>query len=57
MTIVPVPTAEPADAVPPVAAETGPLATDRRRAGRPRTWRRRWLGLLAAAYLVLLTVA
>jgi peptide/nickel transport system permease protein len=57
MTIVPVPTAEPADAVPPVAAEAGPPATDRRRAGRPRTWRRRWLGLLAAAYLVLLTVA
>jgi peptide/nickel transport system permease protein len=58
MTIVPPPTAEPADAVPAVATTPGPPATDRRRrTWRPRTWRRRWLGLLAGTSLVLLTVA
>ena len=58
MTIVPLPTTEPADATPAVAADPGPPATGRRpRSWRPRTLRRRWLGLLAGGYLVLLTVA
>ena len=58
MTIVPLPTTEPADATPAVAADPEPPVTGRRgRSWRPRTLRRRWLGLLAGGYLVLLTVA
>ena len=58
MTIVPLPTTEPTDASPAVAADPGhPVADRRRRSWRPRTLRRRWLGLLAGGYLVLLTVA
>jgi peptide/nickel transport system permease protein len=62
VTIVPLPTTEPAGgvpAVPAVAAVPEPPVTDRRqrRSWRLRSWRRRWPGLIAAAYLVLLTVA
>ena len=58
MTIVPLPTTEPADATPAAAADPRLPATGRRRrTWRPRTWRRRWLGLLAGAYLLVLTVA
>jgi oligopeptide/dipeptide ABC transporter ATP-binding protein len=58
MTIVPLPTTEPADATPTPTSDPGLPATGRRpRSWRQRTWRRRWLGLLAGGYLVLLTIA
>jgi len=58
MTIVPLPTTEPADVAPAPTSDPGLPATGRRpRSWRLRTWRRRWPGLLAAGYLVLLTIA
>ena len=58
MTIVPLPTTEPADATPAPTSDPGLPATGRRRRSwRPRMVRRRWLGLLAGGYLALLTTA